>query len=200
MRYTISEMATLLGVTTHMLRHYEKLGIIKPEVNEENGYRYFSVIDTRRFILSRRLLSSGIPLEKCAEIMSSMPISDIQTLIDEKIMEQRKQIERMKIILQYLEKTKDAYETLDQRVGKISIENYPRMWRLNLSENEKAYISAELQKEKEEWLECLPAVFWVSRIPNQILSQFSEGIIDYGYGLMCYEQNAKALGLKKRRM
>ena len=30
MRYTISEMATLLGVTTHTLRYYEKMGLIQP--------------------------------------------------------------------------------------------------------------------------------------------------------------------------
>lgn len=48
MRYTISEMAELLGVTTHMLRHYEKVGIIRSETSEESGYRYYSVIDTRR--------------------------------------------------------------------------------------------------------------------------------------------------------
>ncbi|MCR4707058.1 MAG: MerR family DNA-binding transcriptional regulator [Clostridiales bacterium] len=28
MKYTISETASLLSVTTHMLRHYEKVGII----------------------------------------------------------------------------------------------------------------------------------------------------------------------------
>ena len=28
MRYTISEMAALLGVTTHTLRYYEKMGLI----------------------------------------------------------------------------------------------------------------------------------------------------------------------------
>ena len=44
MKYTISEMASLLGVTTHMLRHYEKMGIISPEVNEQTGYRYYTVL------------------------------------------------------------------------------------------------------------------------------------------------------------
>ena len=48
MRYTISEMAALLGVTTHTLRYYEKMGLIQPEVNRETGYRYYTVTDTRR--------------------------------------------------------------------------------------------------------------------------------------------------------
>ena len=44
MRYTISEMASLLGVTTHTLRYYEKMGLIHPEVNEDTGYRYYTVM------------------------------------------------------------------------------------------------------------------------------------------------------------
>ena len=56
MRYTISEMASLLGVTTHTLRYYEKMGLIHPEVNEDTGYRYYTVTDTRRFNLCRDCL------------------------------------------------------------------------------------------------------------------------------------------------
>jgi len=48
MRYTISEMAVLLGVTTHTLRYYEKMGLIQPEVNRETGYRYYTAPATRR--------------------------------------------------------------------------------------------------------------------------------------------------------
>ena len=44
MRYTISEMASLLGVTTHTLRYYEKMGLIHPEVNEDTGYRYYTCL------------------------------------------------------------------------------------------------------------------------------------------------------------
>lgn len=33
MKYTIGEMSQLLGVTPHMLRYYEKEGIIRPETN-----------------------------------------------------------------------------------------------------------------------------------------------------------------------
>ena len=37
MRYTISEMASLLGVTTHTLRYYEKMGLIRPADSTSAG-------------------------------------------------------------------------------------------------------------------------------------------------------------------
>ena len=69
MRYTISEMASLLGVTTHTLRYYEKMGLIHPEVNEDTGYRYYTVTDTRRFNLCRELRAAELSLEECRELI-----------------------------------------------------------------------------------------------------------------------------------
>lgn len=66
MRYTISEMASLLGVTTHTLRYYEKMGLIHPEVNEDTGYRYYTVTDTRRFNLCRELRAAELSLDELA--------------------------------------------------------------------------------------------------------------------------------------
>ena len=79
MRYTISEMAALLGGTTHTLRYYEKMGLIQPEVNRETGYRYYTVTDTRRVNLCRELraklaLHEGVPAEQI--LCGGSPLSD----------------------------------------------------------------------------------------------------------------------------
>jgi len=197
MKYTISEMAKLLGVTTHMLRYYEKIGIIRPETNRQTGYRYYSVVDTRRFNLSRSLFSTGIPLEQCAEIMTDLSPEARDGLFDRKIAESRRQMELSKIAIRYLETTKRIYNSLERQINRISVENQPRQWRLNLSKNECPHKDAELEAEKEEWLSCLPAASWVSRIPQAVLKQFSTGIIDYEYGLMMSEGDALALGLRR---
>ncbi len=197
MKYSISEMAALLGVTTHMLRHYEKMGIITPDVDPANGYRMYTVIDTRRFNLSRNLLAAGIPLEQCAEMMKDLPMQEVDAVFARKEKELERQIVRVSIARKYLQTQRRIWETLSERVGTIWVDQYPRMWRLNFSQVEKPFLSRQLQEEKEEWLKCLPAVFWVSRIPNAVLSSFSEGEIEYGYGLMCYEEDALALGLRQ---
>ena len=195
--YTISEMSKLLGVTTHMLRHYEKVGIIHPVVDEENGYRYYSVIDTRRFNLSRSLMQCGLSLEQCAHVMSDMPLEEFSALVEKNIQEQKLQIERSKIAIAYLRTACDTYRSLSRKVDRVWVECFPPMWRLNLSQNEKARQTDSLLRQQERWLSCLPAVFWVSRIERATLRDFSQGTIDYGYGLMCYERDALALGFEK---
>lgn len=136
MKYTIGEMSQLLGVTPHMLRYYEKVGIIRPETNNATGYRYYSVVDTRRFNLSRALFSSGISLERCSEILQGMPQPELEALPDEKIAEQKRQIQRTQIAIQYMESVKETYRSLDSQVGQVRIQYFPRFWRLNLSQNE----------------------------------------------------------------
>lgn len=197
MKYTIGEMSQLLGVTPHMLRYYEKVGIIRPETNNATGYRYYSVIDTRRFNLSRALFTSGISLEQCSEILQWMPQPQLEALLDEKIAEQKRQIQRTRIAIRYMESVKETYRTLDSQVGQIRIQYFPRFWRLNLSQNETPLQDTALEAEKNAWLEYLPAAFWVSRIPHDTFRQFSQGPIDYQYGLMCEEEDALALGLQR---
>lgn len=90
MRYTISEMAALLGVTTHTLRYYEKMGLIQPEVNRETGYRYYTVTDTRRFNLCRELRAAGFTLEECKDFLDEPSTAVTDAMLDRQI----RQLER----------------------------------------------------------------------------------------------------------
>ncbi|WP_434369237.1 MerR family DNA-binding transcriptional regulator [Peribacillus frigoritolerans] len=43
-KLSIGEMAKLRGVTVDTLRHYDKIGLLKPfHIDPETGYRYYSI-------------------------------------------------------------------------------------------------------------------------------------------------------------
>lgn len=90
MRYTISEMASLLGVTTHTLRYYEKMGLIHPEVNEDTGYRYYTVTDTRRFNLCRELRAAELSLEECRELIGAPTVEQSDAVFNHQIAQLRR--------------------------------------------------------------------------------------------------------------
>ena len=156
MRYTISEMASLLGVTTHTLRYYEKMGLIRPEVNEETGYRYYTVTDTRRFNLCRELRAAELSLEECRELIGSPSVEQS----DEMFARQAARLRRRQVLdelsIRFLEKMQEQYRTLEQDAGRVWVQNFPEMWRLTFSQEEEASRDRELQQEKAEWLECMP--------------------------------------------
>lgn len=40
--YSIGQASNKADVSTRALRHYETVGLIKPDVVKENGYRYYT--------------------------------------------------------------------------------------------------------------------------------------------------------------
>ena len=75
-RLTIGQLARLSGLTPRALRHYDKLGVLRPaEVDEENGYRRYDTaqLETARQI--RVLRELEVPLDEVRRIVAD-PDSD----------------------------------------------------------------------------------------------------------------------------
>ena len=96
-----------------------------------------------------------------------------------------------------MQKTREYYHTLEQDAGRVWVQNFPEMWRLVLSQEEEARNDPALQAEKAEWLECMPAVHWVSRLPSRVMEQFRVGRNEYDYGLLVEADAARQLGLRR---
>lgn len=66
----IGEMAKLNHVTQHTLRHYDRLGILKPSyVDESSGYRYYNLEDCNRLNRILAYKAIGFSLEKIRELL-----------------------------------------------------------------------------------------------------------------------------------
>ena len=110
-------------------------------------------------------------------------------------LERRQVLNRMSI--RFLQKTREYYHTLEQDAGRVWVQNFPEMWRLVLSQEEEARNDPALRAEKAEWLECMPAVRWVSRLPSRVMEQFRVGRNEYDYGLLVEADAARQLGLRR---
>ena len=71
-RLTIGQVARLSGVTTRALRHYDKLGVLRPaEIGDENGYRWSArdQVETARQV--RVLRELEVPLDEVRRIVAA---------------------------------------------------------------------------------------------------------------------------------
>jgi DNA-binding transcriptional MerR regulator len=105
-KLTIGQMARLNRVTAETLRHYDRLGILRPWIiDEQTGYRYYHINQSARLDMIQYLQAYGVSLE---EIAQQLDIHDSKSLcnlmreqmevIDKKITRlhrSRKAIERM---------------------------------------------------------------------------------------------------------
>ncbi len=67
---TIHEASRLTGVSCDMIRHYEKLGLLKPQ-RSQNRYRDFSAEDLNRIVLIKGYSNLGIELKYLKTALAS---------------------------------------------------------------------------------------------------------------------------------
>ena len=92
---TIHEASRLTGVSCDMIRHYEKLGLLKPRRNQ-NRYRDFSTEDLNRIVLIKGYSNLGIELKYLKTAIDS----DGVALLAQKL---RSRLEELQLYLRTLE-------------------------------------------------------------------------------------------------
>lgn len=79
-RLTIGEMAKLNNVTTETLRHYDRLGLIKPfNIDEETAYRYYHINQCSRLDMIQLLQSYNVKLK---DISHYLNLTDSEAISD----------------------------------------------------------------------------------------------------------------------
>jgi DNA-binding transcriptional MerR regulator len=58
----VGELARSSGLTVRTLHHYDEIGLLKPSVRKEAGYRLYSVDDVGRLHAIQALRHLGLPL------------------------------------------------------------------------------------------------------------------------------------------
>lgn len=128
-KFSIGELARLFDISTDTLRHYDKLGLLKPDTHTDAGYRFYSLrsfFKLSRILFFKQLdislediraymrhknkqLLTELLLKKHSEITARIQkLTNLQYKIDEKLgllEEGTKALEVMRI------------KTLDERVG-----------------------------------------------------------------------------------
>lgn len=62
MKYTVGEVAKLLGFTPNALRFYDKAALLEPE-RSESGRRFYDQLDLTRLLSCKKYSAMGIPLK-----------------------------------------------------------------------------------------------------------------------------------------
>ena len=128
MKLSIGQVSKLYDISKDTLRHYDKIGLLKPEVNKENGYRYYSYkhLDQLSLILWNKYL--GISLSDIKETIESEDIKQYSNLVKRQQNIITEKINRLKSLQTHLKETsKILYEIInyenEYNFDKIEIKN-----------------------------------------------------------------------------
>lgn len=117
---TVKELATKYGVSADAVRHYCKLGFLKPSRCEENGYRYFDYHDEERlrFLLAAKKIGFSLKdIITITEIAKNGAPTDpvAQTLLEKRMETLRGEISQRKNLLDEMECAARAWRTSSER-------------------------------------------------------------------------------------
>ena len=189
MKHTIKDIADLLGVTTHNLRYYDKMELISPEINAENGYRYYSLLDTRRFNLIRYYRSMGLSIEEIKELLEGTNSFNEQALLDRL----HKEIITNYMTLDSIKEYSNFINYMNDNFDNISVIEVPAFIRVDFSHNNILVKDKSILDLRDELLLYPSISKWVSSINiNKLLN---EDVLDFNYGIHMKLDSAIALGI-----
>lgn len=102
--FKIGEMSKIFHVSVSSLRHYENIGLLKPEyTDEQTGYRYYStrqfeILDTIRYL--RKL---GLPLSEISSFVNNRSLADIRRLLELQLVQVRQQLQELGAVERQIE-------------------------------------------------------------------------------------------------
>ena len=84
---TISEFASLRGITAETLRHYDRIGLLKPAFTDSStGYRYYSILQYEQLSTILELRQMGMSLSEIRSFFEDRnPHSALQLLTERKL-------------------------------------------------------------------------------------------------------------------
>ena len=108
---TISEFADWTGIPRSALIYYDKMGLFRPAYRGDNGYRYYTYLQTITVNLINDLKSIEVPLETIGNLMLNRTPEDLLKLLSQKEQEITRDIEQ-------LQKAKKVIKVFDNQIRK----------------------------------------------------------------------------------
>ena len=76
MKYKIGDVARILGISTDLLRYYEKKGVVRPVKDKANDYRYYEAWDINFLMDCLWMKGFGFGIEEIGHMVTSCPYDE----------------------------------------------------------------------------------------------------------------------------
>lgn len=117
---TVTHLARRFHVSADTIRHYTKLGLLTPNRDPDNGYRYYTLDDESRlrFILSAKKLGFGLrDIQKIFSVADAgdAPCPLVRELIEERVEQVRQEINDAQLLMTEMENAIGHWRSLPDK-------------------------------------------------------------------------------------
>ncbi|MDY3006310.1 MerR family transcriptional regulator [Anaerococcus sp. AGMB00486] len=118
--YSIGQASKLADVSTRTLRHYESIGIIKPDYVKENGYRYYNKDTIMMMSIIKYLQFMDFSLDEIKEFIFKANYHDIDESFSKLIKNTENEIKKLRERLVII---KDWHELINEAAAAFTLGN-----------------------------------------------------------------------------
>lgn len=125
-KFSIGEIASLFDITTETLRHYDRIDLVKPEINESNRYRYYDVRSLLK--LSRILFLKNLEfsLSEIDTYMKNKNTNNLMKMLDEKEADIDLKIQLLQNLKNKIASKKELLKSVSSDHGEVNIKTIPK--------------------------------------------------------------------------
>lgn len=127
-RYTVGQMAKSMGVSAQTLRHYEEMGLVESQRNEQNQYREFSMRDNKILMQTGLYRSMGFSLKEIRSLLKEYQVNEVQAAFNRRIDEVDEQIEALVQLKDELKEYAAYIQMAIERSGECWIEDTDKVF------------------------------------------------------------------------
>ena len=156
MRYKIGDVARILGISTDLIRYYEKKGVVTPVKDKSNDYRYYDTWDINYLIDCLWYKNFGFNIDHIADMVSDFSRTDLLSDLDGKEAELEESIHHQQLLLRRIREYRESVASVRELVGVCDIRRSPAIAYYLNRFNQSYDNSAKLRQTSQKWLKYMP--------------------------------------------
>lgn len=181
MKYKVGDVERILGLSAETLRFFEKKGVITPERDQHNGYRYYDTLDLNKLVAYKFYRGMEFSMDEAADLINSLSVSESMDQLKKQqaiITEKRKHYE---LLERRMEELRTSFLNVENNPQQFQIVECPELL-LYFNQVNDVFAEEGIQQEvNRAWLQQLPFVWLALHIPKE---EIPEGnVLHWGYAI-----------------
>ena len=127
MRYTQKDICKAFDVTRDTLRHYERVGILAPEVDPTNGYRYYDDWQINLLWECKRYQAMGFSLGEIRQILHADSLERFGGRIERRVEDLEHELAYQRLRLEWAQDYRRLLRGIDDLMGNYRVVNVRRL-------------------------------------------------------------------------
>ena len=183
MKYKIGDVARLLGISTDLLRYYERKGIVSPEKDANNDYRYYDAWDINFLTDCLWFKNFGFSIEQIADMVRVPDTLSLDALFEKKEEELRASIRRSELLLRRSAEHREDLEKTRTLLYKCEICESPELIRFINRAGDEYFTGGGAGQHAKKWLTALPFNRRYFEMSSEVYLPGKEKDYRWGYAL-----------------